>query len=213
MKEKKIKKYMGQGIFFMSLSLLLLISYVLIQSKNIAGEILSNNYTYVSYEILTDNIIPVIREEETKEIMRPYKDETVTIGENYYDYKAEKEKQEQSIVYYEGTYIQNTGVNYVSKEIFKVFSVADGKVISITEDDITGKTIKIEHNNGLISVYQSVSEIIISENDTVSKGQQIAQSGKNNFNSNLGNHLHFELYKNNKHIDPEKYFEENIGKF
>ena len=197
----------------MSVSLVLLISYVLIQSNNIAGEILTNNYTYVSYEILTDNIVPVISEEETSSVIRPYKDETVTIGENYYDYKADSKDQEQSITYYEGTYIQNTGVNYVSKEVFKIYSIADGQVLSITEDDITGKTIKIKHNNGLISVYQSVSEIIINENDTVSKGEQIAQSGTNNFNSDLGNHLHFELYNDNKLINPEKYFEENIGKF
>lgn len=213
MKEIKIKKYMRQGIFFMSVSLVLLISYVLIQSNNIAGEILTNNYTYVSYEILTDNIVPVISEEETSSVIRPYKDETVTIGENYYDYKADSKDQEQSITYYEGTYIQNTGVNYVSKEVFKIYSIADGQVLSITEDDITGKTIKIKHDNGLISVYQSVSEIIINENDTVSKGEQIAQSGTNNFNSDLGNHLHFELYNDNKLINPEKYFEENIGKF
>ena len=66
-------------------------------------------------------------------------------NKSYYDYKAEEENQEASIIYYENTYIQNTGVDYVSKEVFDVNSIADGTVISVTQDDIVGQTIKIKH--------------------------------------------------------------------
>ncbi len=210
MKERKIKKYMLNAVFFMSVSLMFLITYVLIQSKNVATNLAEKTYTYVSYEILTDNVVPVMGQDK-KTITRPYKDENISIGENFYDYKADSKDQEKSITYYEGTYIQNKGIDYTSKEVFKVYSIADGKVISITEDDINGKTIKIEHSNNLISVYQSVDEITINENDTVSMGQEIAQSSTNNFNSKLGNHLHFELYSNNKLINPEEYFTKNEG--
>ncbi len=210
MKERKIKKYMLNAVFFMSVSLMFLITYVLIQSKNVATNLAEKTYTYVSYEILTDNVVPVMGQDK-KTITRPYKDENISIGENFYDYKADSKAQEKSITYYEGTYIQNKGIDYTSKEVFKVYSIADGKVISITEDDINGKTIKIEHSNNLISVYQSVDEITINENDTVSMGQEIAQSSTNNFNSKLGNHLHFELYSNNKLINPEEYFTKNEG--
>ncbi len=210
MKERKIKKYMLNAVFFMSVSLMFLITYVLIQSKNVATNLAEKTYTYVSYEILTDNVVPVMGQDK-KTITRPYKDENISIGENFYDYKADSKDQEKSITYYEGTYIQNKGIDYTSKEVFKVYSIADGKVISITEDDVNGKTIKIEHSNNLISVYQSVDEITINENDTVSMGQEIAQSSTNNFNSKLGNHLHFELYSNNKLINPEEYFTKNEG--
>ena len=210
MKERKIKKYMLNAVFFMSVSLMFLITYVLIQSKNVATNLAEKTYTYVSYEILTDNVVPVMGQDK-KTIIRPYKDENISIGENFYDYKADSKDQEKSITYYEGTYIQNKGIDYTSKEVFKVYSIADGKVISITEDDVNGKTIKIEHSNNLISVYQSVDEITINENDTVSMGQEIAQSSTNNFNSKLGNHLHFELYSNNKLINPEEYFTKNEG--
>lgn len=208
--EKKIKKYMLNAVFFMSISLVFLITYVLIASKNVAIKLSEQGYTYVSYEILTDNVVPVMKDEiKVGSLNRPYKDENVTIGLNYYDYKGEEKSQENSITYYEGTYIQNKGVDYVSDEVFKVYAILDGKVISITEDDINGKTIKIEHSNNLISIYQSVDEILVNENDKVSSGQEIAQSSSNSLNSKLGNHLHFELYSNNDTINPEEYFSKN----
>ncbi len=205
--EKNIKKYMLNAIFFMSISLVFLITYVLIASKNVAVKLSEQGYTYVSYEVLTDNVVPVMKDEiKISNISKPYKDETVTIGLYFYDSNDDEEIQEKSITYYEGTYIQNKGIDYVSENTFKVYSILDGKVISITEDDINGKTIKIEHSNNLISIYQSVDEILVSENDTVSLGEEIAQSSTNKFNSKLGNHLHFELYNNNEAIDPEEYF-------
>ena len=48
---------------------------------------------------------------------------------------------------------------FFSKKVFDIVSIAEGKVISITQDDIVGTTIKIEHNNNLISVYQSVKDV------------------------------------------------------
>ena len=94
------------------------------------------------------------------------------------------------------------------KEIFDINAVQDGKVISVTTDDITGTTIKIEHKNNIISVYQSVKDIKVKEQEQVKKGQIIATSGTNNISSDLGNHLHFELYKDNALVNPEDYFQE-----
>ena len=87
-------------------------------------------------------------------------------------------------------------------------AIASGKVISITTDDITGTTIKIEHENNIISVYQSVKDVKIKEKDEVKQGQKIATSGTNNIGSELGNHLHFELYKDNVLVNPENFFQD-----
>ena len=92
-----------------------------------------------------------------------------------------------------------------------MIAIADGKVISVTEDDIVGTTIKIEHNNNLISVYQSVKSAEVKENDQVTQGQIIAKSGTNSISSDLGNHLHFELYNQNILVNPEDFFTNNQG--
>lgn len=210
--KRSSKYYLLQGIVLSVVALMFLVGYLLTQSLTIKDEQYHDNLQYVSYEILTDNIMPVTKEETEiipEEITRPYVDENVKIGKNYYDYQSEEKQQEESIIYYENTYIQNTGIDYVSKDKFQVNTIADGVVIKITEDDIVGKTIKIKHNNGMISVYQSVNDISVNENDAVTKGQVIATSGTNNINSDLGNHLHFELYNQNILVNPEQYFNQN----
>lgn len=211
---KSAKYYLLHGIVIAIVGVLCLIGYAITTSLKVTEEKMNDNLQYVSYEILTDNVMPVIKEETTTvsaEIVRPYDDASVEIGKSYYDYKEEESNQQDSIIYYENTYIQNTGVDYVSKEVFQILSIGDGTVISVTEDDIVGKTIKIKHNNDMISVYQSVNDISVKENDTVTKGQVIATSGTNSINSDLGNHLHFELYNQNILVNPEEFFDQNEG--
>ncbi len=213
MTKRSSKYYLLHGIVVSIIALVCLLGYSITQSLQVAENKINENLEYVSYEILTDNVMPVSTEQEidNSEITRPYTSKDITIGKSYYDYKAEEENQEASIIYYENTYIQNTGVDYVSKEVFDVNSIADGTVISVTQDDIVGQTIKIKHNNDMISVYQSVNDVKVKENDEVTKGQVIATSGTNNINSELGNHLHFELYNQNILVNPEDFFIANEG--
>lgn len=211
MTKRSSKYYLLHGIVVSVVALVCLLSYAITKSLTVAEDKLQENLEYVSYEVLTDNIMPVSKEETNDEIVRPYTDTSVEIGKNYYDYKEESENQEDSIIYYENTYIQNTGVDYISKNVFDVNAIADGKVISVTEDDIVGITVKIEHNNNVISVYQSIKDVTVKENDQITKGQVIATSGTNNISSDLGNHLHFELYKENILVNPEDFLENNQG--
>ncbi len=167
---------------------------------------------YVDGEITEDNSshdIPVVG--TTTTIMRPYLNESVSIGKSFYDYHGEESEQENSIIYYENTYMQNSGVDYVNEEIFDVISILDGTVISVETNDILGTTIEVRHSNNLISVYQSLSEVSVKENDQIVQGQIIAKSGTSNINKELGNHLHFELYYNGKIVNPEEYYNRNIN--
>lgn len=216
MKRRRFKPYVLEGICALVVLALALSSYLFTQSLLVATDKIEKDYMYVSNEVLSDNIIPVIGDNNSddKTLLRPYNESDITVGKSFYDYQASDDKsQEDAIIYYENTYIKNTGVDYVKKTPFKVISILEGEVISVTEDDIVGKTIKIRHNNGMISVYQSLSETVVNEKDQVSRGQEIGTSGENTINSNLGNHLHFELYYNNKLVNPEKYLGKRLGEF
>ena len=208
--KKRIRPIVLPTLYLLLLVLFGLMTFLISKSLQVAEVKLKDNYTYVSYEILLDNSVPVISTEETK-IIKPYTDETVTIGKSYYDYK--KDQQTDAIIFFENTYIQNSGVDYVAKNPFNVIAILSGEVMSITEDDIVGKTIKVRHDNNLISTYQSLSDVVVIEHDKVSQGQILAKSGTNSISSDLGNHLHFELFYKDELVNPEDYYNKIIGEF
>jgi stage II sporulation protein Q len=152
---------------------------------------LDSDTRYVNDTILEDKVKPVIAA-DTK-ILRPYKDENIKILKDYYDYQADEKSQINSILVYNNTYLQNTGICYGGKEEFEVTSVLDGKVTDIKEDDVLGTTVQIEHDNNIISVYQSLKDVKVKVGDTVAQGDVIASAGQNNLNKDLGTHLYFEL--------------------
>ena len=159
---------------------------------------------YVDKEIVTDNLyVPVVV--QTNIIVKPYLNEQVTISKNFYDPNGESAAQENAIIYYENTYMQNTGVSYKYQDKFEIVSILDGTVIEVTNNEILGTTIKIRHENDLISTYQSLSEANIKVVDVVVRGQIIGLSGTCKLYDTESN-LHFELTHQGKNINPELYY-------
>lgn len=161
--------------------------------------------------VTTDTIsdtVPVIN--ETRKMINPYTDSSVTILKSYYDYKGEATEQEKSITVYENTYIQNTGIDYISTNTFDIVSVLDGTVVTVKEDELLGKIIEVKHDNGLITSYQSLSEITVQKNDKIKQGQVIGKSGTNKLDKEIGNHLHFEIYENGSSVNPINYLNKEV---
>lgn len=165
-----------------------------------------NNYVT---DTIIDNEYPVVGE-DTK-IIRPYVDEDIKILKSYYDYKADEKTQENSIIFYENTYLQNSGVAYGGKEKFDVVAILDGTVIAVKEDNLLGKIVQIKHDKDLISVYQSLSEVNVKENDVVKQGDVIGKSGTSNISKSLNDHLHFELIYKGQTVNPEEYFDKRTS--
>lgn len=153
--------------------------------------------------------VPVVNTEPV--IVRPYTNANVKIVKNYYDYQADNAAQEGAIVYYGNTYMQNSGVDYSMDAEFEVVSILDGTVMEIVEDEIMGKTVKIKHNNDLISVYQSMGSIDVKVNDSIGQGTIIGKSGEANVSPELGNHLHFELYYQGSVVNPENCYDKLVS--
>lgn len=193
MKRKIRLKYPFLTLVFVLIPILIVTTFVNVKRSEQEIETNPKNITPDSY--------PVIK--ETNEIINPYKDESVKIGKKYYEYKDESENQEKSIIVHDNTYYQNTGIDFTSDNEFEVLSIADGTVTNVKEDDTTGKNIEIKHDNGLISLYQSLSSVNVKKNDIVTQGQVIGKSGKSEVDSELGNHLHLEIYENGRAVNPE----------
>lgn len=99
----------------------------------------------------------------------------------------------------------HAGIDIAGKIGDPVYAVAAGKVIAAESNRSRGKYIIIQHPNGLQSWYMHLSEIKVSEGDTVKKGQTIAKLG--NSGRSTGPHLHFEIVKGDKKVNPLSYLQ------
>ncbi len=207
---KKNKKEFSLLIPTIYLLVLFVITAVLYFSKkedNRLEAIGLDNITYVSNGILNRSI-PVVN---IPDVLKSPVSESIKIARYFYDSADDLSKKENAIIYFEGTYMPNTGIDYANKEIFDVLAMYDGTVIDVSTDDLLGKTVKIRHNNELISVYQGIENIEVKEGDIVFTGQKIASSGTNKINSDLGESFHFEVYKSGEYLNPEKIINKKIG--
>ena len=163
----------------------------------------NDDFTYVN-DYIFDSYYPVINDSE--KISKPFTREDVSIYKNFYDKDASEEDQKKSIIYHEGIYMQNSGVDYMSEEQFDITSSLSGTVTNVTDDTLLGKTVEIRNSTELIMVYQSLGEVSVKKGDVISQGQVIGKSGTCKLNNEVKNGLHFEIYKNGKVINPESIY-------
>ena len=105
-------------------------------------------------------------------------------------------------------YYEHTGVDFAASEGAQVFAVDDGVVESIYKDDLLlGTEIVLAHADGVKSVYRFVSEIDgLKVGAEVKKGDVIATVAAATGNEYKdGAHLHFEILKGGKSVDPTEY--------
>lgn len=186
----------------------LLVMSVFLTSKTLSKKDPSDEMHYVSESIL-DQYVPVMSEETV--IKRPYNNEKVTVAKGFYDYQAGEDRQKDAIIYHENTYMQNSGVDYKEENTFDAIAILDGEVLEVKEEELLGKTVSIRHENDMISIYQSLSEVTVQKGDKVTQGQVIGKSGTSELNKEIGNHLHFELFVKGQVVDPESYFDKKLS--
>lgn len=83
-------------------------------------------------------------------------------------------------------------------------SVSDGQIVEVKESNSLGNYIKIKHDENMYSLYAHASSVLVKEGQRIKKGEIIARPGNTGMSS--GKHLHFELLKDGKVIDPQKLF-------
>lgn len=79
---------------------------------------------------------------------------------------------------------------------------ADGKVSAVAKKWGYGEVVEIDHGNGLMTRFAHLDKPQVAVGDEVKAGQVIATSGGTGTTAGAGPHLHFEVWKNGKPIDP-----------
>jgi len=97
----------------------------------------------------------------------------------------------------------NKGVDIAGKPGDPVVAAAPGRVIYIgTGIRGYGKLIVIKHDANYNSVYAHNREILVKQDQTVARGQKIAELGDSDADTPK---LHFEIRRSGKPVDPAKY--------
>ncbi|MFW6016337.1 MAG: peptidoglycan DD-metalloendopeptidase family protein, partial [bacterium] len=94
----------------------------------------------------------------------------------------------------------HTGIDIAVPIGTPVYSVEDGIVVHSDWSGGYGKLIIIKHRNNTLSYYAHNHQTLVKKGEKVGQGKIIALSG--NTGQSTGPHLHFEIRKNKKHLNP-----------
>jgi len=99
-------------------------------------------------------------------------------------------------------YALHTGTDFSAVVGTQIKSAITGTVIEVKKSNVSlGNHVKIK-NADIVTVYAHCSEIKVAEGDRVSQGDIIALSG--NTGKTNGPHLHFEVLKDGRYVNPER---------
>lgn len=205
MKTRKLRGYVLPTLYVVLIGCIFL---TVIQLGKFLNEGADAGYSYVT-KVLMDESIPVIYT-DNKEIRKPFTSSDVKISKYFYKKDDDAKKQQDSLIYYENTYMQNTGLLYSAQKEFDVLAVLDGTVRNIKEDNILGMVVEVEHSSKLTTIYQSLGQLNVSVGQTIKQGDKIGVSGTNNLERENEYALHFEVRYNDTLIDPEEFYQMDI---
>lgn len=99
------------------------------------------------------------------------------------------------------------GVDFAGKAGSPVVAVAAGVVTWSGERSGYGQLVELNHSDGLVTRYAHNEENLVEVGEVVKKGQQIARMGSSG--RSTGPHVHFEVFKNGRTVDPATYIYKN----
>ena len=103
-----------------------------------------------------------------------------------------------------GTTTDNPGADYACTPGASVHAVAPGRVARITWIPGYGNTVLLNHGKGYYTVYAKLESVLVGEGSEVQTGSTLGQAGT--FDRPAEGSLHFELWQNSQHRDPETWF-------
>ena len=104
--------------------------------------------------------------------------------------------------------LHHDGIDFSAPTGTKVYAPGNGIVRYTGYNFGYGKKIVIDHGFGYKTVYAHLSKSLVKRGQRVTRGDVIALSG--NTGISTGPHLHYEIHKNNRKINPSAYFFDNF---
>lgn len=102
-----------------------------------------------------------------------------------------------------GKLAQHEGVDFAGKEGSEVIAVAAGVVTVAEKRYGYGNLVEINHGNGYVTRYGHNKSLLVKAGQKVTKGEVLATMGSTG--RSTGPHVHFEVLRNGKPVNPAKY--------
>ena len=109
-----------------------------------------------------------------------------------------------------GVVMMHTGMDFSADIGTDIYATGDGTVIKIENNGGGyGKMVTIDHGFGIISRYAHMSKFSVLEGSEVKRGDIIGAVG--NTGRSAGPHLHYEVLKNGRQVNPIEYFNKDLS--
>lgn len=100
------------------------------------------------------------------------------------------------------------GVDFAAQKGTPIRSTAPGIVEGVVNDTHFGLFVTVKHKFGFVTRYGHCMQTLVSKGDRVERGQTIALLG--NTGTSSAPHVHYEILKDGKNVDPIKYMFDRI---
>lgn len=201
---KKIGQNKFQFFFFVGVLAILVVALVISVALDNQSTEPSDNLPPVIVQP-NDDEEPVVTTPE--EVLKLPFSETLdyAVVRKFYDKNASKEDQMKSLIKYGNTYRTSSGTGFAAKDNtpFDVTAALSGEVIEIKESPLYGNYVVVKHSDDLKTCYYGLSEVTTSVGTKLNQGDKIGVSGATDIDKEAGNHVYFQVQKNNKYVNPE----------
>ncbi|MGB0997529.1 MAG: peptidoglycan DD-metalloendopeptidase family protein [Pseudomonadales bacterium] len=103
----------------------------------------------------------------------------------------------------------HAGIDFAGSQGSDVIAVASGVVVFADRRDGYGNMVEIHHGNGITSRYGHHDKLLVKAGQIVKKGDVIGLMG--NSGRSTGPHVHFEVLRNGRNIDPSRFVSDVAG--
>ncbi|WP_022941078.1 M23 family metallopeptidase [Psychromonas hadalis] len=110
---------------------------------------------------------------------------------------------------FSGKMRRHKGVDIAGPTGMPLIATAAGVVTESGKRGGYGLMVELHHGNGLVTRYAHALELTVRVGDVVSKGQQVAVMGSTG--RSTGPHIHYEVLKNGRQVDPDYYIHRIAG--
>lgn len=101
-----------------------------------------------------------------------------------------------------GDYRSHNGIDFQGKEGDNIKAIADGIVLSVTQDELWGTTMEIDHGHNMIVRYSGFKTTTIEKGHVLAQGDSLGTLGGIPVEAADGSHLHLEIRIEGKLVNP-----------